>query len=41
VVLAQVKPSSEAKEKFDYSKVLGTISAETASRPLADANCKK
>jgi branched-chain amino acid transport system substrate-binding protein len=40
-LLAQVKPSSEAKEKFDYSKVLGTISAETASRPLADANCKK
>ncbi len=40
-LLAQVKPSSEAKEKFDYSKVLGTIPAETASRPLADANCKK
>jgi branched-chain amino acid transport system substrate-binding protein len=40
-LLAQVKPASEAKEKFDYSKVLGTIPAETASRPLADANCKK
>src|SRR5881628_49595 len=40
-LLAQVKPASEAKEKFDYSKVLGTIPAETASRPLADAGCKK
>lgn len=40
-LLAQVKPASEAKEKFDYSKVLGTIAAETASRPLADAGCKK
>src|SRR5438874_2196566 len=39
-LLAQVKPSSEAKEKFDYSKVLATIPAETASRPLADAGCK-
>lgn len=40
-LLAQVKPASEAKEKFDYSKVLGTIPADTASRPLADAGCKK
>ena len=40
-LLAQVKPASEAKEKFDYSKVLATIPAETASRPLADAGCKK
>ena len=40
-LLAQVKSSAESTEKFDYSKVLGTISAETASRPLADANCKK
>jgi branched-chain amino acid transport system substrate-binding protein len=39
-LLAQVKPSSEAKEKFDYSKVLGTIPAETASRPLAETGCK-
>ena len=40
-LLAQVKSSTESTEKFDYSKVLGTISAETASRPLADAGCKK
>jgi branched-chain amino acid transport system substrate-binding protein len=39
-LLAQVKPSSEAKEKFDYSKVLATIPAETASRPLAETGCK-
>jgi branched-chain amino acid transport system substrate-binding protein len=39
-LLAQVKPASEAKEKFDYSKVLGTIPAETASRPLAETGCK-
>src|SRR6266542_6542361 len=39
-LLAQVKPASEAKEKFDYSKVLGTIPAETASRPLAEGGCK-
>ena len=40
-LLAQVKPSSEAKEKFDYSKVLGTIPADVASRPIAEAPCKK
>jgi len=40
-LLAQVKPASQATEKFDYSKVLATIPAETASRPLADAPCKK
>src|ERR671937_694229 len=39
-LLAQVKSSSEAKEKFDYSKVLATIPAETASRPLAETGCK-
>ena len=40
-LLAQVKPASQATEKFDYSKVLATIPADTASRPLADAPCKK
>ena len=40
-LLAQVKPASEAKEKFDYSKVLGTIPADVASRPVSEANCKK
>ncbi len=36
-LLAQVKPASEVKEDFDYSKILSTISADQASRPLADA----
>jgi branched-chain amino acid transport system substrate-binding protein len=40
-LLAQVKPASQATEKFDYSKVLATIPADTASRPLAEAPCKK
>jgi branched-chain amino acid transport system substrate-binding protein len=43
-LLAQVKSSSEATEKFDYSKVLSTIPADVASRPVADAlaaGCKK
>jgi len=39
-LIAQVKPKSEAKEQFDYSKVVGTLSAEKASRPLADGGCK-
>ena len=39
-LLAQVKPASEVKEKFDYSKVLGTLKADQVSRPLADAGCK-
>ena len=40
-LLAQVKPQSEVKEKFDYAKVLSTLKAEQVSRPLADAGCKK
>jgi branched-chain amino acid transport system substrate-binding protein len=43
-LLAQVKSASEATEKFDYSKVLSTIPADVASRPVADAlaaGCKK
>ena len=38
--LAQVKAKAESKEAFDYSKILNTIPADKASRPLADANCK-
>src|ERR1700716_3798386 len=30
-LLAQVKPASDVKEKFDYSKVLGTLKAEQVS----------
>jgi branched-chain amino acid transport system substrate-binding protein len=36
-LLAQVKPKSEVKEGSDYSKILGTLKADQASRPLADA----
>ncbi len=39
-LIAQVKPKSEAKEAFDYSKVVGTLSAEKASRPLSEGGCK-
>ena len=38
--LAQVKPKAESKEAFDYSKILNTIPADKASRPLAEAPCK-
>jgi branched-chain amino acid transport system substrate-binding protein len=38
--LAQVKPSSEVKEPWDYSKILATIPAEQAFRPAAEAGCK-
>ncbi|HEX8968359.1 MAG TPA: ABC transporter substrate-binding protein [Chloroflexota bacterium] len=41
--LAQVKPSSEAKEDGDYANVLRTIPAEQAFRPISDsqaAGCK-
>jgi len=38
-LIAQVKPKSEAKEAFDYSKVVSTIAADKASRPLSEAGC--
>src|SRR5436189_2300418 len=38
-LIAQVKPKSEAKETFDYSKVVSTIAADKASRPLSEAGC--
>src|SRR5216683_3498593 len=34
--LAQVKSKAESKEAFDYSKILNTIPADKASRPLAE-----
>ena len=39
-LLAQVKSKAESKEAFDYSKVIATISADKASRPVAEAGCK-
>ncbi|GAC1696525.1 MAG: ABC transporter substrate-binding protein [Candidatus Limnocylindrales bacterium] len=38
-LLAQVKSKAESKEAFDYSKVVATISADKASRPVAEAGC--
>jgi len=37
--LAQVKTKAESKEAFDYAKILATIPADKASRPLAEAGC--
>ncbi|MFG1874453.1 ABC transporter substrate-binding protein [Sphaerisporangium sp. NPDC049003] len=39
VSLAQVKPSSEVKEPWDYEKILSTIPADQAFQP-ADPACK-
>src|SRR5207249_11484369 len=38
-LIAQVKPKSESKQNFDYSKVVITVAAEKASRPLSEAGC--
>jgi branched-chain amino acid transport system substrate-binding protein len=37
--LWQVKPPSEAKHEFDFCKLLATIPADEAWRPLADGGC--
>lgn len=39
-LVAEVKPKSEVKEGSDYSKVLGTLKADQAAKPLADTGCK-
>jgi branched-chain amino acid transport system substrate-binding protein len=38
--LAQVKPSSEVKEAWDYEKILKTIPAAQSFQPQPDAACK-
>ncbi|GAA2414169.1 ABC transporter substrate-binding protein [Actinomadura vinacea] len=38
--LAQVKPSSEVKEPWDYQRILKTIPAAEAFQPQPDAACK-
>jgi branched-chain amino acid transport system substrate-binding protein len=38
--LAQVKPSSEVKEDWDYEKILKTIPADESFQPTPDAACK-
>jgi branched-chain amino acid transport system substrate-binding protein len=37
--LAQVKAPSESKGKDDIYKILATVPAEQAWRPLKDGNC--
>ncbi|HEX6498261.1 MAG TPA: ABC transporter substrate-binding protein [Micromonosporaceae bacterium] len=39
VYLAQVKPSSEVKEPWDYEKILKTIPADQAFRPTPSPDC--
>lgn len=39
MMLVEVKKPSESKKPFDYYKVLATIPAERAFRPLKDGNC--
>jgi branched-chain amino acid transport system substrate-binding protein len=37
--LAQVKAPSEVKEDFDFSKIIGSLPADKASRPIAQSGC--
>lgn len=37
--IAQIKPSSAAKEPWDYYQILSEISPDTAWRPLSDKAC--
>jgi branched-chain amino acid transport system substrate-binding protein len=38
--LVEVKKPSESKGPYDYYKILATIPAEQAFRPLADGGCE-
>lgn len=40
VYLAEVKPKSEVKEDYDYEKILTTIPADKAFKPLSANTCK-
>jgi branched-chain amino acid transport system substrate-binding protein len=37
--LFQVKQPNESKYKYDYYKLLATIPAQQAFRPLSEGNC--
>jgi len=39
VYLAEVKPKSDVTEDWDYEKVLRTIPADQAFRPVAESGC--
>jgi branched-chain amino acid transport system substrate-binding protein len=40
VYLAEVKPKSEVKEDYDYEKILTTIPADKAFKPVSESTCK-
>jgi branched-chain amino acid transport system substrate-binding protein len=35
-----VKPKSEVKEEYDYEKILTTIPADKAFKPVSESTCK-
>jgi branched-chain amino acid transport system substrate-binding protein len=39
VLLAQVKARADVAEPWDYSKIIGNVSADKTSRPLAESGC--
>ena len=41
VYLAEVKPKSEVSTDWDYEKIVTTIPAEKAFKPLSESSCKK
>jgi branched-chain amino acid transport system substrate-binding protein len=38
--LAEVKPKSEVKEEYDYEKIVTTIPADKAFKPVSESTCK-
>lgn len=40
VYLAEVKPKTDVKEDYDYEKIVTTIPAEKAFKPVAQSTCK-
>jgi branched-chain amino acid transport system substrate-binding protein len=40
VYLAEVKPKSEVKEDYDYEKIVATIGADKAFKPVSESTCK-
>jgi branched-chain amino acid transport system substrate-binding protein len=40
VYLAEVKPKSDVKEDYDYEKIVTTIPADKAFKPLSESTCK-
>ena len=40
VYLAEVKPKSDVKEDYDYEKIVTTIPADKAFKPVSESTCK-